>query len=235
METVAASAISHAMAAENWHQELAAPLADHLAPVAADGIEAGLARAREERAVQPVPVTAPPGAGGVTPSPPAPLPPESGRLAVSLDQVHRRAAEWATQHAGELVRQIEDNTRGMIRNAVVAAQLDGVNGAEGLATRLRDSAGFSHARALRIARTEILNSNNAGTLEAYRIAGAWGKQWLPAIDACPVCLANAAEGPIALDRDFVGGVAAPTQHPNCRCALTVVFYAPPGHNIATLH
>lgn len=227
--TVAASAISHAMAAEDWGAEIAGPLADHLAPVAADGIQAGIAKVREEMAVQPALPAPPPGAAGVIPSPVG-AGPEEGRIAISLDQVHRRAAEWAQRHAGELVEQISENTRGMIRSAVVDAQLEGVNGSAELAERLMESAAFSKTRATRIATTEILNSNNAGSLEAYRLAGAWGKQWLPAIDACPVCLANAAEGPIALDKDFIGGVSAPTQHPNCRCSLTVVFYAPAGHN-----
>lgn len=227
----AASAIAEAMAAENWGPELAGPIAAELAPVHADGITAGYEQVKNEIAPLPPASSVPPRAevpaeGGVVPR-------EEARLGYSLDQVNERAVAWAREHAAALVRQISENTRSMIRQAVVDAQLEGVNGSAGLAERLEASPGFSPGRAVRIARTEIINSSTAGNLAGYEASGVvWGKEWLVGIGACVVCLANAAEGPIPLRQAFLSGDQAPTAHPHCRCAIAPILSPPAGHNAA---
>lgn len=220
------------MAAEDWPSEIAAPIADALAPIHAEGITAGYEQVAHEMAVPPAsaPPAVPPGA--ISPGAPGGTR-ETTRLGYSLDQVHDQAVAWARDHAAALVRQISENTRSMIRNAVVQAQLDGVNGAAGLAERLEASPVFSRARAVRIARTEIINSSAAGNLAGYEKSGVvWGKEWLVGAGACPVCLANAAEGPIPLGRPFLSGDQRPGAHPNCRCAVAPILSPPAGHNAA---
>lgn len=235
-EAAAVSAINHAMSAEDWPATLAPEVAEHLAPVHAAGMDAGLEYVRDQLAAPsplPVPPAAPP---GLTPGPGGAG--ETGRLGVSLDQIDRRAVAWARQHAAELVRQVSDNTRGLIRAEVVRAHLEGVNGAAELAERLRDSIGFNEARAMRIARTEPVNASAAGALDGFHASGVvWGKRWLVGFGACPVCLANAAAGPIALAATFPSGDQRPTAHPHCRCALAPVINPPAGHNLlpALLH
>jgi len=48
-----------------------------------------------------------------------------------------------------------------------------------------------------------------------------GKEWVTAGDALvsAECSANEAEGVIPRGQMFSGGVMAPPQHPDCRCAL----------------
>ena len=76
-------------------------------------------------------------------------------------------------------------------------------------------------RAQVIARTEIARAMEGALLAQGKAMGGMEKSWLDAPDACPICQENAAEGPIAINKDFKGGAPSPPQHPNCRCALAL--------------
>lgn len=85
------------------------------------------------------------------------LPPIEGGDEVPLivNQVNDLAVEWARTRSAELVTQISENTRDMLRSTVTQAIEEGW-GAAKLADELEESAGFSAYRAERIARTECL-------------------------------------------------------------------------------
>lgn len=92
------------------------------------------------------------------------------------------------------------------------------------------------SRAQTIARTETMRASNAGQTELWRQAQAAGylppdqrRQWLVAPDErlCPICKPIPANGPVPLDQPFTGGDGGsylqPPAHPNCRCAMSLVF------------
>lgn len=239
------AALVTALSGIDWAHDLAAPLARALAPVYADGVKGGAAAVAAALAGHPhaVPKPAPAQAGVPTaarpirpaphPAAPAALPPGGGAAGdipgAEPEAADTEAMAWARDHAAKLVTRIEENTRALIRAHVVAGLAEG-DGAERLADRLRHSPGFSHARALLIARTELQNAQNHGNLAAYRRSGAvWGKEWLLDGDPCEVCIGNADAGPIPLDQPFPSGDQAPTAHPRCVCALGAVIAPPTRH------
>lgn len=82
---------------------------------------------------------------------------------------------------------------------------------------IADAFGDIQARAQAIAKTEIAQAFNDGGLAA---AGQDSeKRVVPSGNACPTCLAAAAEGWIPAAAPFVAGFSAPF-HPNCACSLT---------------
>jgi hypothetical protein len=227
------AALLTALPGIDWAHELSGPIAEALAPVYADGLRGGARAIREALAAHPGAPAPPPSPAEprpIVPRPhPASPPAEAASLGAEADPDERLSVQWAREHAAKLVRSIEENTRDMIRGHVVAALREGL-GAEELAARLRQSPGFDKARATRIARTELVTSFNHGNLAAYHASGVvWGKSWLTDGNPCLLCIANAAEGPIPLGRAFVGGVQAPTQHPNCECAIVPVIEPPARH------
>jgi SPP1 gp7 family putative phage head morphogenesis protein len=155
------------------------------------------------------------------------LPPVPGGddIPAIVDQVNERAVAWGETRSAELVTQIEDNTRDMLRATVAQAIREGW-GAEELALRIEESAGFSEYRARMIARTEVIAANNRGNFDAYKDSGvASGKEWLTAHDDLveEICEENESAGAIGLDDVFPSGDDCPPAHPNCRCALLPVI------------
>jgi hypothetical protein len=162
-----------------------------------------------------------------------------------VDQVNEAAVAIARDRAAELVGMrvledgsvvenpnaawaITDSTRDAIRNAIADGLADNV-GRDAIIDSIGDLAGFGEDRATVVAETEIARANSQSALEAYKGAASIGvdvkKEWLiAAIDVCPICLANAAEGPIDLDADFFSGDDATPAHPGCRCSLSPVVY-----------
>lgn len=88
------------------------------------------------------------------------------------------------------------------------------------------------ARALMIARTELMTAANAGQQRLWDIASQRGlldksglrKKWLATFDELlePVCEQLAFEAPVPLDKPFSTGKMTPPQHPNCRCSVGLV-------------
>lgn len=78
------------------------------------------------------------------------------------------------------------------------------------------------ARAERISNTESVNAFNKGTMEFADQSNAVGKEWEDA-GSEDECADNAAQGPIGIDESFDSGDDEPTAHPNCRCAVRLVY------------
>ena len=89
-------------------------------------------------------------------------------------------------------------------------------------------------RAETIARTEMMAARNQGTVNAWRMAQAQGvapmtaqKEWVLGPNACPICEAIVAEGPVEVNQSFnspMNGMTydSPPAHPNCRCSMALV-------------
>jgi len=159
-----------------------------------------------------------------------------------VDQVNERAEAYAEERAAELVGMkwvdgvlvenpdgewaISDTTRTILNSLINNAMVEGTD-LNDLAQEIEESTAFSHDRAMMIARTETIIANNAGAMVGYRSARddlgiVVKKEWLMGEGACPICEANAAQGPIDLDEDFESDDDAPPAHPNCRCAIAPV-------------
>jgi SPP1 gp7 family putative phage head morphogenesis protein len=75
-----------------------------------------------------------------------------------------------------------------------------------------------------VAVTETTRAVSAATLDRYEAAGVTASTWVVAPDqrVCPLCEANAADGPTPLGAAFTSGAAHPPQHPHCFPAGVVV-------------
>ena len=113
--------------------------------------------------------------------------------------------------------QISDMCRDAIRSTVARAIEEGWTPAKLSETLSADHA-FSPARALTIARDQLAQAQEAGSFAYFKAAGVTGKRW-SALDACPVCEANAAQGVIPLDKPFQSGHMHGPAHPNDRCRI----------------
>lgn len=149
-----------------------------------------------------------------------------------VDQVHEQGVKYADDRAAEMVGKqwignvlvdnpnaewaISESTREFIRDAVSDAIKNGDSPAN-LAKKLMSRA-FSPARARMIARTEMLNANVKGNMNAYRASGTvHGKRWILGEEPCDICKDNSEQGIIPLDDNFQSGDDAPPAHPHCVC------------------
>jgi SPP1 gp7 family putative phage head morphogenesis protein len=169
-----------------------------------------------------------------------------GQLGVTdqgiTDFVFQGAVDYAKNRAAELVGmrynkngdlvpnpsakwQITDTTRDMVKDEVADALEEGLPAAD-LADILVDTGAFSQARAMTIARTEIIRAHNQAHLASYKASGVVEmKAWSTADDDDvdeDICQPNEDEGPIPLDDDFQSGDDAPPGHPNCRCVIVPI-------------
>lgn len=156
------------------------------------------------------------------------------------NQVDERATRWARDRSAELVGKrwtkagelidnpnpryaITEGTRTMLRQTIYEGLRDNI-GIPAIADRIRVGYAFSEDRAKIIAHTEIRGANVQGSLEGAREAEAAGvglkKEWLLGQKPCPICIANHAQGPIALNRTFRSGDDGPPAHPSCYCSIT---------------
>jgi hypothetical protein len=138
-----------------------------------------------------------------------------------FDHANDRAAAYAKDRAAELVTDIEDSTRDMLRRKI-ASGLEAGAMRENIIDDIMSSEIFSKARATLIADTEIAMANGQGALAGYKEAKAAGvdlrKIWVVAGgDCCDLCEDNADAGPIEIEDDFPSGDDAEPGHPNCRC------------------
>lgn len=138
--------------------------------------------------------------------------------------VNERAVEYAKERAAELVKNIRESTRNMLRADIAEAMADGWSNDE-LRDAIMDNYGFSPERADVIARTETAYADVAGNLEGYRASGVvTRKKWITGAGCCDLC--DALNGvTIDLDEDFDtedGPIDGPPYHPNCRCDVSPV-------------
>jgi len=131
--------------------------------------------------------------------------------------------DWAREHGGELITQIDDATRATI-NQIVASGLENQDGTRGIQKALEhfiDDDQMTKARAEMIARTEANNAVSRGAYEANAAVGAREKEWLYYGGVCPsgVCPDNEGDGRIPIDDSFSSGHSYPTAHPRCQCVV----------------
>ncbi|MGB6771204.1 MAG: phage portal protein [Candidatus Dormiibacterota bacterium] len=131
-----------------------------------------------------------------------------GGLQRTLEQLHielKGVSETSVNEIGDILAQAISDGEGSTRAAELIAPV------------LHDP-----ERAQLIARTEIARAMEGALLAQAQAMGGTDKSWSDAPGACPICQANTAEGPIALDKPFAGGALHPPQHPRCRCALVLI-------------
>jgi ADP-ribose pyrophosphatase YjhB (NUDIX family) len=91
-----------------------------------------------------------------------------------------------------------------------------------VATAIRDAL-TDPGRALTVAITEVTRGSSAGAIAVYLLRGKPNGQWMldPSSNVCPVCISNAATGPVPLGQAYPSGDTTPPAHPRCRCSLGV--------------
>ena len=89
----------------------------------------------------------------------------------------------------------------------------------------RKVAKLKRYRAEMIARTEAIDASNMGqqaiwdkAMDSDLLPADTKKRWVATADACPICLALEAEGPVPVRGTFSNGKQGPTAHPFCRCS-----------------
>jgi len=151
------------------------------------------------------------------------------KLGMSFDSTNPRAVEWAKDHAGELLDDIDEATREEIADAIEGMVAGEVDRKEGFA-RVLDAIG-DDSRAETIARTEVMTAANEGQRESWDQAVASGllspdarKEWIATEggNTCPEC--EELDGTVVgLDEQYPGdGGDGPPLHPNCRCTEGII-------------
>jgi HK97 family phage portal protein len=130
------------------------------------------------------------------------------------------AEQWILDHAGEMIKFIDDGTISKLREALTEGMRAGETVPE-LTARVQgiftDYIGPESYRAERIARYETMQAANKAAIERYREAGVEQWKWLCGPDPCPDC--EPYDGQIfTLDE-----MPTPPLHPNCVCAPAPVI------------
>jgi len=131
------------------------------------------------------------------------------------------AIDWAKTQGARLVTQMDDETKRRLAN-VISQGIKSKRGIPGLSRDLRKTFNdMSKYRSELIARTETANALSQASLDTMADMEIAGKEWVTAGDdrVSDECLGNEAEGVIPVNQAFSGGVMAPPQHPDCRCAI----------------
>lgn len=157
----------------------------------------------------------------------------AGDFAASFELPFPQAAEYASQHAADLVSGINATTTDEVRRLVTKAVDEGQSYTE-LAKALREKYSQFHTpqpqqhikdRAELIAVTEIGDAYEAGNEQiGQQLQGAgleMQKAWLTVEDSGvdDKCFQNEQAGWIPFDQEFPSGHMRPLAHPACRCTL----------------
>jgi hypothetical protein len=160
--------------------------------------------------------------------------------AIAFDLANERAVAWAQTRGADLITQVDETTKDLIRG-MVSRELEAGVTVQDLTDDLMQAFGdFSEYRAERIARTETANAMNQGTIEGYRDADVG---FVEVLDG-PGCLPDGHDdGAPEADPDVYGlqdeaqangqiwslddAAAYPVGHPNCVRAFAAVVPAPP--------
>ena len=137
-----------------------------------------------------------------------------------FDHANTRAAAYAKDRSAELVSDIDESTRNMLRRMIEVGLESGAM-REDIIADIMDGDIFDEARATLIADTEVAMANGQGALAGYKEAKAAGvdlkKIWVCDSDPCPICEENQDAGAIEVDSEFPSGDDAEIAHPGCRC------------------
>jgi hypothetical protein len=137
-----------------------------------------------------------------------------------FDHANTRAADYAADRSAEMVTQIDESTRNMLRSKIAAGLASGAM-RQDIIDSITDGDIFSEARATLIADTEVGMASGQGALAGYKEAKAAGvklkKIWVTDDDPCEDCQENADAGAIEVEDSFPSGDDAETAHPGCKC------------------
>lgn len=142
-----------------------------------------------------------------------------------------RALKDLEQRAIILSQSTTDRLKGNLRYELLEGMQAG-EGADTISQRLKDVFEGDEVNTERIARNEILISSKNGRLEAYKAAGAWGRQWITVKGSRTCDLCKRMDGQIAkMGEDFVDkktGQRFPICHAHiqCRCSDRAVMDEP---------
>ncbi len=144
---------------------------------------------------------------------------------ILFDLKNERAVSWLKENSLRHATQIAESLKSDIRSILER----GLSESMSIAEIADEIANFydkqSEWRALRIARTEVIDAYANGSIEGFRQSGVVKmKKWITAGDdrVDPECEMNERDGEIGLDAAFSSGHNAPPVHPNCRCAVAPV-------------
>lgn len=134
------------------------------------------------------------------------------------------AEDYLREHSLEkLTGGFADTTIERLRNSIADAWDEGGNFDQIVGAIKGTMEDFSTTRAEMIAQTEANDAYNTGRMAMAAELDMDEKAWDPAGDACEeICQPNADQGWIPIDEDFESGDDAPTAHPNCFLAGTLV-------------
>lgn len=163
-----------------------------------------------------------------------------GGMVVDMNLVTEETVAYARARAAEMVGMvvvdgkvvsnpnpawsISEATRTMLRADVTKAIASGSSAAD-LEKAIESNYAFSDTRALNIARTELSNAFNQGSIDGWRNSGVkvYKRSLLSdSYDVEDECGVAARDGAIPLDKAFSNGKMSPAYHPNCRCSLSPV-------------
>jgi len=133
----------------------------------------------------------------------------------------KNAIAWAEKHGASLVTNMNTETKRRLAN-VISNGIKNKRGIPGLARDLRkDFENMSRYRSQLIAKTETRQALFAASHDNRVAMGITGKEWVLGSGGdegnCPECLANAAQGVIAIDQSF--STPEGDIHPGCTCAI----------------
>ncbi len=139
-------------------------------------------------------------------------------ISIKFDPSNPRAAAWAREHAGDLIKGVSDVTRERVRDAVAKQNETGEFSYDDILDAVGDE-----ERADLIARTETMIAASEGQREGWRQAVEAGelpddmqRVWIVTPGCCDLC--DELDGERAdIDGEYPGGVSGPPLHPNCRC------------------
>lgn len=142
------------------------------------------------------------------------------QLETMLLQSNAAASDWASDHAAELVKGLDETTRERVSELVQQALDEGWSNDQ-LADALTEDSAFDDSRAEVIARTETAAADVQGSLIGWKESGVVAsKEWKTGGACCDEC-ADLDGETVPLDEDFPDG--DPPLHPNCRCDVLPVL------------
>lgn len=144
----------------------------------------------------------------------------SSDLDAMLSQANVKAHDWASVHAGELVKGLDETTQARVADLVQEALDEGWSNDQ-LADALSSDSVFDEARADVIARTETAAADVQGNLIGWQESGVVaGKEFVASAGCCDRC--QEMNGTVVgLDEEFEEG--DPPIHPNCECDVLPVL------------
>ena len=132
-----------------------------------------------------------------------------------------QAVKWAEKYTATLVTGLDEETKRRLAYTI-SQGIKNKRGVPGLARDIKNTfADMTRFRSQLIARTETASALSQASLDTMKDMGIGGKEWVTVGDdrVSDECLANEAQGVIAVDKSFTSGPMAPPQHAACRCSV----------------